>query len=260
MDIKGLKLRTLPAPVIIKNFVKDDPSCNYEHYLVELLNSSKWFAQNHEKKFVWVEKQSKGEPDARSGEYGLDFKLMLAESRLQGISIFSTQYALLPDEKVSIFPSKNPNGTIAATRLHTALRRLTIVELKAIRGSEYKKQTVEFDIQSYLDTLETKKNILLFYPCQFYFGARYQHNRSIENFINALNSDFASSFEYRAIVAPDYDTFFVTIYYTDFVLFEVKNGEASYLESIPTGKCPTFMHLWNIPQKGDEEIFKKWLG
>ena len=134
MDIKGLKLRILPAPVIIKNFVKDDPSCNYEHYLVELLNSSKWFAQNHEKKFVWVEKQSNGEPDAYSEGYGLDFKLMLAESRLQGISIFSTQYALLPDEKVSTLPCKKPNETREATRLHTALKSLKVDNLNAIRN------------------------------------------------------------------------------------------------------------------------------
>lgn len=260
MDIQGLKFRVLPAPTIITDFVKNDPKCNYELYLVELLNNSKWFSERYSEKFVWCANQSHHECDTYSGGYGLDFKLMLAESRLQGISIFSTQYTLLTDEKVSISPSKNPNGTIVATRLHTALRRLTIEELKVIRGSEYKQQTVEFDIQKYLDTLETKKNILLFYPCQFYFGPQYQHNRSIENFTYALNSDFASSFAYRALIAPDYDTFFVTIYYTDFVLFEVKNNKASYLESIPTGKYPTFMHLWNIPQKADEDILKKWLG
>lgn len=260
MDIQGLRYKYLPATSVIANFVKNDPNCNSEHYLVELLNQSKWFSRKHEKKFIWCKDQSNKQCDAYSEEYGLDFKLVLAQTRLHGISVFSTRYALLPDGTVSTLPCKKQKGTITATRLHTALRGLTVDNLKAIRCSKYDYQTIEFDIQEYLDTLETKKNLLLFYPCQFYFVEQYQHNRSIENFLYALNSDFASSFAYRTLVTPDYDTFFVTIYYDDFILCEIKDNAASYLESIPTDNCPTFVHLLNVPKRADDEVFKKWLG
>ncbi len=33
-------LRMLDAPVTVKNFVRNDPLCNYEFYMVELLNHS----------------------------------------------------------------------------------------------------------------------------------------------------------------------------------------------------------------------------
>lgn len=41
---KSLRLTLLPAELIVKNFVKGEEKCNYECYLLELVNKSSFFA------------------------------------------------------------------------------------------------------------------------------------------------------------------------------------------------------------------------
>ena len=84
-----LKFRILEAPFIIKNYVNGEDKCNYEFYLTELLNNSKWIKQIHTEKFEWKEEQSNGECDACSGDYGIDFKLIASKTKLQAKSICS---------------------------------------------------------------------------------------------------------------------------------------------------------------------------
>ena len=43
-----LQEKILDAPLIIKCFVNDEPECNYELYLTELINHSKPFMQKSE--------------------------------------------------------------------------------------------------------------------------------------------------------------------------------------------------------------------
>ena len=43
---KDLCCDILPATLINKNFVEGEPECNYELYLLELVNESMWFRKN----------------------------------------------------------------------------------------------------------------------------------------------------------------------------------------------------------------------
>lgn len=265
MDIQGLKLRLLPASTIIKGFVKNDPKCNYEYYLVELLNNSEWFSTHYPKKFIWCPNQSQGECDAYSDDYGLDFKLIAAKTRLQASSIFSPQIDVITDGVVSYSASKVRGKTIPATRLHAALRGNSVEALKTIRTEECAHQGVESDLQTYLETLETPKNLMLFFPYRFRFVEDLLQTDPVGTVIKALNHDFNQSLVYRASQAPNYDTFFVTIYCNDFILCKVNNDTACYIESIPTDKCPTFVHLSEyqntedtLAEKDAERILKEW--
>ena len=84
-----LMLRMLEAPVTVRNFVKNDPLCNYEFYMVELLNHSTEMRKLHPKEFVWQGDQAHAECDAYSGDYGIDFKLIASQSRMKASSNFS---------------------------------------------------------------------------------------------------------------------------------------------------------------------------
>ena len=101
-----LMLRMLAAPVTVRNFVKNDPLCNYEFYMVELLNLSKEMRKLHPKEFVWQGDQAHAECDAYSGDYGIDFKLIASQSRMKATSNFSYQYTLLTDGVTAIGESK----------------------------------------------------------------------------------------------------------------------------------------------------------
>lgn len=84
-----LRYRVLEAPFIIKDYVADEKRCNYELYLTELLNNSKWIGKHHSCHFEYQESQSSGECDAYSDDYGIDFKLIASKTQLQARSILS---------------------------------------------------------------------------------------------------------------------------------------------------------------------------
>ena len=54
-----LMLRQLDAPVTVKNFVRNDPLCNYEFYMVELLNRSAEMRRLHPQEFLWHQSQER---------------------------------------------------------------------------------------------------------------------------------------------------------------------------------------------------------
>lgn len=236
-------MKLLPPETIIEGFVQNDDKCNYEFYLVELLNSSKWFADNYKERFIWRENQSHKECDTYSGEYGLDFKLIASKTRLQASNILSFQTTLLCDGVVVNSICKGPGNEMRATRLHAALRQLSYDDLKKISVAKYDHQCIEDDVRSFLKNIKTRKNLMLFFPYKLYFDLEHKQENAIEIILEALNSDFKQSFIYRSMHVPNYDTFFVTIYDYDFLIMEVKDSALHYLETVPINKCATFMHL-----------------
>lgn len=61
-----LMLMMFDAPVTVRNFVRNDPLCNYEFYMVELLNHSKEMRKMHPQEFVWQGDQAHAECDAHA--------------------------------------------------------------------------------------------------------------------------------------------------------------------------------------------------
>ena len=167
-----LMLKMLAAPVTVRNYVKNDPLCNYEFYMVELLNHSQEMRKHHPQAFVWQGDQAHAECDAYSGDYGIDFKLIASQSRMKATSNLSSQYTLLPNgvtlthESKATFLDREKEMTV--TRMHAALRQTSLEDLERIRN-DTSLLPFEKDIQVFLKKLETKKNLLLFYPYEFSF-------------------------------------------------------------------------------------------
>ncbi len=236
-----LKFRILEAPFIIKNYVNGEDKCNYEFYLTELLNNSKWIKQIHTEKFEWKEEQSNGECDACSGDYGIDFKLIASKTKLQAKSICSMIVTRFADGGI-LYSAHNEVRSVQSTRLNAALRNKSPKELEKIRNSEIKKYGVENDIITFLKTLEKNKDLLLFYPYVFFFEKKdYKNGKEIV--VESLQYDFGQAMLYRSQKVPDKDTLFLTIYSTDFILMNVEDGKFVLVETISTSKCETFEYL-----------------
>ena len=90
MDLT-MRAKLLPAPYIIKNFVGGEDNCNYEIYLLELLNSSAWFSAHYLGGFTKPNSESHGECDAINQIYQIDFKLLASKTALQARSVLSDQ-------------------------------------------------------------------------------------------------------------------------------------------------------------------------
>lgn len=241
-----LMLRMLGAPVTVRNFVKNDPLCNYEFYMVELLNLSKEMRKLHPKEFVWQGDQAHAECDAYSGDYGIDFKLIASQSRMKATSNFSNQYTLIMHGVTIVQENKasalNREKEITATVMHVALRQTSLDDLEKIRYATGLSQ-VENDIQVFLKKLETKKNLLLFYPYEFSYRENVHPESEIELLTSALQDDFVNAFRYRSKVLPNYDTFLTTVYYNNFILFRIIDNQLELMDVVPGNDCPTFKHL-----------------
>ena len=88
---KKLRSSLLPAPMIIKNYVAGDENCNYEKYLLEIVNASEIFKLlSGGKEYTAPDNEAHGENDANSEEYSLDFKLMESSSYLEAYKQYST--------------------------------------------------------------------------------------------------------------------------------------------------------------------------
>lgn len=239
-------LRMLGAPVTVRNFVKNDPLCNYEFYMVELLNLSKEMRKLHPKEFVWQGDQAHSECDAYSGDYGIDFKLIASQSRMKASSNFSNQYTLIMHGVTIVQENKasalNREKEITATVMHVALRQTSLDDLEKIRYTTGLSQ-VENDIKVFLKKLETKKNLLLFYPYEFSYQENVHPESELKLLTSALQDDFVNAFRYRSKVLPNYDTFLTTVYYNNFLLFRIIDNQLELMDVVSGNDCPTFKHL-----------------
>ena len=241
-----LMLKMLAAPVTVKNYVKNDPLCNYEFYMVELLNHSHEMRKHHPQAFVWQGDQAHAECDAYSGDYGIDFKLIASQSRMKATSNLSPQHIIDANGVTVSYESKasilNREKEMTVTRMHAALRQISLEDLERIR-SNTDLLPHEKDIQVFLKKLETKKNLLLFYPYEFSFAENQHPKNEIEVLTKALQNDFVSAFRYRSKVLPDFETYLTTVYYNDFVLFKIVDNQLDLMDIVSGNDCPTFKHL-----------------
>lgn len=241
-----LMLKILEAPVTVRNFVKNDPLCNYEFYMVELLNHSQKMRKIHPQAFVWHGDQAHAECDAYSGDYGIDFKLIASQSRMKATSNLSPQHEVDSNGAIVSFESKssvlNREKEITVTRLHAALRQKSLEDLERIKD-DTGLIPIEKDIQGFLKKLKTKKNLLLFYPYEFSFTENQHPDNAIETLTKALQNDFVNAFRYRSKVLPDYETYLTTVYYNDFVLYRIVDNQLDLMDVVPGSNCPTFEHL-----------------
>ncbi|WP_270331605.1 hypothetical protein [Lactococcus lactis] len=111
-----IRFKLLPPSTIIKNFVKGEPDCNYEKYLLELLNASKYFRKMSISKFCAPVTESNGECDAISENYEIDFKLLASTTRLQASSQLSNRITKMSPGVILHHAAQNINGEIKQLR------------------------------------------------------------------------------------------------------------------------------------------------
>ena len=242
---KRIVISFLPAPVVFRDNVEGDDRSNYELYLVEMLNSSKWIKEKFKTPFKHQEPQSRGECDAYSNDYGIDFKLGASKTELQARNLTSPQIQIIKQGFYSVCSSKI-RGNIDAFILHTTLRTYTVDDLVEIAAGSTRIRSIENDLETFLHTVEVKKNLLLFFPYSFSVekGNNLAGAELFDKVVSGLNVDFAQSLMYRTRVAPGYDTYFVTVCETVFMLMEFQEGKLVLRDTIPISDCPTYTHLF----------------
>lgn len=244
-----MKARMLPAPLIIKDFVHGETMCNYELYLLELINTSEWFSAKYPGGFQRPVSEANGECDAINPNYQLDFKLLASKTALQAKSILSPQ--IYTENGEVCFCGSKIDGNIQSTRIFAAFRKLSLNDLIELRYFNNKKYGVENDIRTVLRILETKKNLLLFFPYKSTFEKPHLHNAAIKAITEAMNHDFRVAFSFRNQYANGYDTFLTCIYEETFLIYYVCGEELQLCDSVEISEIKTFMRLLDLYDYGD---------
>lgn len=243
-----LTVKLLPAHLICTNFIHGIGFCNYEKYLLEIVNASKYFRDKSKGKIYSAPiDEAHGECDCISDNYSLDFKLIASKTTLQARNLFSMEIYQVAEGVTfycppKIEPSDSKYKPIETTRLYAALRLMNMEELKAKRHSK-KRQGIDADLKFFLQTLETQKNILMFFPYEFFTETDNCFSIVTSNIVESLNNDFSVSLRYRKEFAPEYDTYFIFLYHGFFVFLKENKGELEILDKVKETESPTYLKL-----------------
>ena len=210
----------LDAPLIIHGFVNDEPKCNYERYMTELLNCSIFFMnKTRGEKLHWNEKQDHAECDAVTSVYSIDYKLLATNSSLQAKRETSGSITKIGDGCIAFGIGRLPAGVnFTYIRTAAALRGYSLEDLERISADS--EDRIEKNISVILKNVRTKKNLLLFYPYNMSFSESHTFRDGCKSIEDAFNLDFNQIRLYRERKAPEYDTYLCTIYDDRLLIFE----------------------------------------
>lgn len=244
MKDKTLKAHLLPPEFIIKNFIQGEPDCNYEKYLLEFVNKANFFRRKAEGGFyIAPYSEECGECDCISDKYQLDFKLIASNTILRARSILSARKIVIDKGIVVTGEPKVLREKIEATCIHVALRECNFEKLCELRETNTKKQSIENDIYELLETLETEKNLILFFPYKFDFDNEHEFMDGVQQIQEALSNDFQCAMQYRNHVANEFDTYMAFIYDKRIIFMEEKNNIFNFIDSVELTKSSVYQNL-----------------
>ena len=108
-----------------------------------------------------------------------------------------------------------------------------------------KSLSLEDDILNVLNTIETPKNLLLFFPYKFYIEKESDLDKLTFIIKDALENDFIELAKYRSHTVPHFETYIVTECNNFFILFTFNPTGFEYIERISINKLPTYIKLLN---------------
>lgn len=239
----------MPATVLLNNFVTNENKSNYEFFLLEYLNQSHFFLEKS--KYLEYMKpldESNSEPDALTPLYSIDFKLLASTTLLRALRLTSPSITILSEGITAYGISREPNKVFQGSQIHKIFRSLTLDNMLQLREKKYRKAlSIEDDILNVLNTIETKKNLLLFFPYKFYIAKETELELEKLTLIvkDALENDFIELAKYRSHTVPKFETYIITECNNFFLLFTFNPIGFEYIERISINKLPTYIKLLN---------------
>lgn len=236
---------TIQAAVVLNNFVKNEEDSNYELFLLEFLNRSKYF-QGKSKYNLYQKpiKESNGECDAISIEYSIDFKLLVSPSCCKALRLTSNS---IKKTIMGIgYGNARTRESQKMTWLHNLFKDKKLNDLLLIRNEEENissKDIHDYDILNTLKTMETQKNLLLFFPFRFYTDEAIAFDKMLKIINKNLQYWFGTLAEYRELFGTDFEAYLLTEYDNHFLLYLFSSSGFELLEVFDDSQLPTYQKL-----------------
>ncbi len=238
-----LILRPLKVGFIKKDFVGNYET-NYEEYLTEIINNSKFVNDNGGEKFEKIVEQNKGECDVTNGQYRLDYKLLMDKKTIENMSYYSESIFVHGNGEVSYSASKK-TGKCRRYILLNILKNLSKRDLEKINDSErdclYETHKL---VKDYINKIRKDKNILYFIPYELFLENKEKENM-LNSIVNKLSSGLKGFLEYRYLYVKDKDTYFSFIFSENMVFLKY-DKELRLYDIVPLRKSKLYLKIEDL--------------
>lgn len=220
--VHNLKYRTLKKLLSSKRPFRKNRKL-YEEFLLDVVNSSNYFlSKSGCEKYRFPGSESNRECDCNSFGYKLDFKLIISNSYMEGISNASLSHTCLQD---GVYLTHPGNKGLKREKLGKIYNQLS-----PSYKCEYKFD--KDDIKHVENCLKICKHLLLFFP----YEVSADDGRLVadENEINImLTKNFVTTLiEFRKNYLDDYDTYFAYMYKSYIIINMMNKNGIWFVEKI----------------------------
>lgn len=232
MKKRKLKLmfKNLGTSFIKKNFIKNYKS-NYEEYLTELINHSKFVSDYGNEKFERIKDQSKGQADIKNSIYELDYKLLIDNQTVRNLKYYSENITI-DENGIRTYSASEKEGNWRRYFLTNIMKEFDINDFHRIEKSAPRElNEYEILLRNYLDKLSVDKNILYYLPYNFSFENTKMDEVAFGEIAKIFSKDLRGAIAYRA-ENTNKDTYLCFLsgenmvflkYIDEFVLYDVVN-------------------------------------
>ena len=227
----------LPIMMISKKNV-NGYKVNYEKYLIELLNASLNFMKlTKSEKFKEITKQSNGECDAETGDYQIDFKLLVPTEFMQykTMTLPNVDYKNIEHGFICVNDNKNSINEELKIKANNAF--VNYIGNLCLKNKEelLNIKDEESILKSSINNRLVDKNILAFIPCNF--------DDKINGF-SFVKKIFSALLSIRDNLNKD--TFITFLQGDYFYIIQYNNGKYNLFDKVHKILLPTFNDLYRL--------------
>ncbi len=243
-DDNPLQIKTLPASVIIKNYIEGHPA-NCEEYLTDFINASKLVQDKGNDRFRLRDQkeQSQGQNDVYNSFYELDFKLLVDEGYMEGKRLLSpsiTEYC----PGVTGISSSKKSGSQVVYDILKCFRDKTLDDLKKVENGGQRDSESRV-IKRALKKLDVNKNILFFLPYDYSFRNKRTDCENILTIVECISKDLQGMLAYRREKISK-DTFLSFISDKYFVITQEKHNDLIMYDMVDTKVSDLYNYLFHV--------------
>lgn len=242
LDDSKIYYKILNISLIKKDYIENYDS-NYEIYLNEFINNSKFVTDYGNKEFKLNIFQSKGEADSTNGVYDLEFKLFIDEETLNNKRYYS-ETITIDSNGARIYGESKKKGKYLIVNLKKLLSRYSLKDINEIKNNNNPNKE-ESKIKNFIKKLEIDKNIVFFIPYEYYYDGNNVDEDTLGFLIEKFSKDYKVSILYRKKYTnkDTYIAFFIKNY---IVFTKVVDSKLIYYDKVNVNKSKTFVELYDI--------------
>lgn len=244
-----LRIRPLRIGFVKKDYIGNFDS-NYEEYLTDFLNSSKFVEDNGNKKFHIISKQENGEYDVTNGIYALDYKLLIDSKTTENMSYYSETIEVDKNGVIYYGMSKK-TGNWIRYYFPNILKGLSQMDFEQINCSEKKDlNEIQKLVKDYIDKILKNKNILYFIPYNLFFENKNMTKEEIVWVVDILSEGLKGFLDFRTSYIKDKDTYFGFISNRN-IIFLKYDGILQLYDIVSIDKSKLYLKISDLSDSWD---------